>query len=541
MEKLTLPEVFREAVAKYPDGDALVFPDIRLTYRELDERAQCFAQSLVGLGIAPGDAVGILMPNAIDNIATFLAINYVGAFCVPINSRFRPRELGHVIADSGMRLLVTSDIIADHVNFAERLAEAFAELGDAPAGSTPDLAESPELCHIVLLGGSECPGMMSEKQFIECGNSVPRETVSERTRLVDAEQFAMMLYTSGTTAMPKGCAIKHRQLARVSSNIAERLGLEHGDRLWDALPMFHASSLLPLLAAFHRRATFISLVHFDASKALEQLYNENVALAWPAYPTIWQPILTHPDFDPARLGKLRGVLCVGPWETLELMEKALPQARVMSCYGLTECSGLSVMPWFTDDAKIRYGTSGKPLDGIEVEIRDPETRRPLRAGERGALWMRGPYVIESYWKDPEKTAQSFDENGWFNTGDLVSVDDQGYIYFHGRLKDTLKVGGENVAAVEVEAYLSTHPTVKIAAVVGVPDEKYGEVPAAFVEFRPGQATNHEELIDFCRKGLAGFKVPRIVREVTEWPMSATKIRKEELRTRLMEELDAQSA
>jgi acyl-CoA synthetase (AMP-forming)/AMP-acid ligase II len=249
-------------------------------------------------------------------------------------------------------------------------------------------------------------------------------------------------------------------------------------------------------------------------------------------------VITHEDFDPGKLPQLRGLLCVGPRETLELMEQSLPQARVMSCYGLTECSGLPVMPWFTDDAAVRYGTCGRPMAGIEAQIRDPESHRPLANGERGALWMRGSYVIDGYWNDPEKTTQSFDTQGWFNTGDMGSLDDAGYLYFHGRLKDTLKVGGENVAAVEVEAYLSTHPSIQIAAVVGIPDEVYGEVPVAFVEFRSGKAADDEELIAFCRKGLAGFKVPRLIREVSEWPMSATKIRKDELRTRLLAELSA---
>jgi acyl-CoA synthetase (AMP-forming)/AMP-acid ligase II len=536
MDQLTIPAVFQAAVAGYPDGEALVFPDTRLSYRQLDERAQCFATSLMGLGIRPGDAVGILMPNAIDNVATFLAATIAGAFCVPINSRFRPRELAHVIADSGMRVLVTSDIIADHVDFAERLGEAFTELEKAAIGTTPALEHAPGLEHIVMLGKSEQPGMLTEQQFIAAGAQIDKADQESRSSAITSTQYAMMLYTSGTTAMPKGCAIKHGQLVSVSSNIAERLGLEHGDRLWNALPMFHASSLLPLLAAFHKQATFISLVHFDPGEALQQLYNENVTLAWPAYTTIWQPVLTHQDFDPDRLGQLRGLLCVGPRETLEMMEKALPRARVMSCYGLTECSGLPVMPWFTDTAKVRYGTCGRPMEGIEVQIRDPEIGEELAAGKRGALWMRGDYVIDGYWNDPIKTAQSFDPEGWFNTGDMASMDDEGYLYFHGRLKDTLKVGGENVAAVEVEAYLSTHPSIKIAAVVGIPDEKYGEVPVAFIEFRPGKTAQSEELIAFCRKGLAGFKVPRLVREVSEWPMSATKIRKEELRTSLLQEL-----
>jgi fatty-acyl-CoA synthase len=345
-----------------------------------------------------------------------------------------------------------------------------------------------------------------------------------------------MLYTSGTTAMPKGCPIKHWQIVSISTNIAERFGIVEGDRLWNSLPMFHASSLLPMLATFSKSSTFITMMHFTAEQSLQQLETENITLAWPAYTTIWQPILTHPDFDANKMPLLRGLLCVGPEESLAVMEKSFPQANIISCYGITECTGLPIMPHHTDTAAVRYGTCGLPMDGVEAEIRDPKTGNALPTGSRGALWLHGSYLIEGYWNDPVKTAESFDRNGWFNTGDLASLNAEGYVYFHGRLKDTLKVGGENVAAVEVEAFLTTHPAVKLAAVVGVPDSKYGEVPAAFVEYRPGQQSSEQELIEFCRQGLSGFKVPRHIRQVHEWPMSATKIKKDELRTPLLEEL-----
>lgn len=541
MQTLTIPHLMQTALAANPNGEALVFPEVRLTYNQLDQRVRLFARALLALGVGAGDTIGILMPNSDQNVTCFLAATSIGALVIPINSRFKARELGHVIADSGMKVLLTSDIIADHVNFADRLNETMPELTTSAQNSVLNIASTPELRYIVMLGTSQIAGMMDEAHFLDAANKTNEAALNIAITAVKPEFPAMMLYTSGTTAMPKGCPIKHTQIIAISLNIAERWGVKHGDRVWNALPMFHASSLLPMLATFSKTSTFISLMHFSADKALYQLEHEDITLAWPAYTTIWQPILTHPSFDATKIPKLRGLLCVGPEETLAIMEKTFPQAKIQSCYGITECTGLPIMPWYTDDASVRYGTCGKPMDGVTVEIRDPETGAPLPVGSRGALWLSGDYVIEGYWKDPVKTAECFDEDGWFNTGDLGSVNAEGYVYFHGRLKDTLKVGGENVAAVEVEAFLTTHPAVQQAAVVGVPDAKYGEVPAAFIEFRRDQSATEEELIDFCKDGLSGFKVPRFIRIVTEWPMSATKIKKVDLRSAILAELGIKEA
>lgn len=536
MQQLTLPQVLGSAVERSPDTEALIFPNTRLTYRQFQDRVSAAACSLIGMGVRSGDVIGVLMPNCAENVTLLFASASIGALFVPINNRFRARELAHVVKDSGMKVLVTNDISDEQVNYAERIHQALPELLEAYPGETPTTAVSDALTHVVLLGASSAPGMFSQEQFDVYGRDVSKEQLSNLTAAVTGDQPVLMLYTSGTTAMPKGCPLSQAQIAGISLTIANRLGLVAGDRLWNALPMFHASSLLPMTAAFHKSATFVSQLHFSADQTLQQLVDEKITVAWPAYDLIWQQMLTHPKFDASQFGGLRALLCVGPPETLMMMEKVLPNARILSCYGITECSGVPVMPLYTDDQAIRCGTSGLPMEGLEAQIRDPETGNPLPPRARGLLWMRGDYVIDGYWKDPVKTAASFDADHWFNTGDLCSMDENGYIYFHGRLKDTLKVGGENVAAVEVEAFLTTHPAVKLAAVVGVPDQKLQEVPAAFVELRPGVSATEEEIIKFCKDNLAGFKVPRYVRFVTEWPMSATKIRKDDLRGPLLEEL-----
>jgi fatty-acyl-CoA synthase len=522
-DPVTFAAVLDGAAAEAPDVEAFVIGDERLTYAELLERVRRHARSLTALGVQPGDAVAVLMPNCVDFVLALFGTATIGATCVPINSRFRPRELAYVIADSQAKVVLTSDLVEEHADHAGRLREALPELQTAPAGVTPQIVGAPDLQHVVLLGSKPGAGMLDRVAFDALADTVP-----EPDDVVDGELTAAMLYTSGTTAMPKGCPLKHRQLVDVSRQLQLAFRAQAGDHLWDALPLFHASGILPLLICCHARATYFSMLHFEAGDALDLLERERITLVWPAYTTIWQPILTHPDFRPERVAALRHILCVGPPETLDVMEAALPGKRILSCYGITEGSGIPTFCNLDDPPELRTGTCGFPLDGFECEIRDPETRVALPATTRGALWLRGRNVIEAYWQDPVKTAESFDSEGWFNTGDLVSIDENGRLKFHGRIKDTLKVGGENVAAVEVEAFLSTHPAVKLAAVVGVPDGKYGEVPAAFVELRPGAAASADDLIAFARHGLAAFKVPRHVRFVTEWPMSATKIRKSDL-------------
>lgn len=538
MQQMTLPQILGSAVQRSPDTEALIFPNVRLTYRELQDRVNKVARSLMGMGVSSGDVVGVVMPNCAENVILLFATATIGGLYVPINNRFRARELAHVISDSGMKVLVTNDIAAEQVDYAERIQQAVPELADAPAGKTPKSASAPNLDYVVMLGNTRANGMLGPAEFDAFADVISDDQLATQAASVDVDMPVLMLYTSGTTSMPKGCPMTHEQFTSTCISVAERLSLRADDRLWNALPMFHASSLIPMTAAFHTTATFISQLHFSADETLKQLVEDNATYGWPAYDLIWQQILTHPDFDRVKdkLSRIRGLLMVGPFETLKSMEAILPNAKILSCYGITECSGLPVMPRYEDEQAIRIGTSGLPLEGMEAQIRDPETNEPLPNGERGALWIRGKNVINAYWNDPEKTAEAFDEDHWFNTGDLGSMDDRGYIYFHGRLKDTLKVGGENVAAVEVEAFLAQHPAVKTAAVVGVPDQKLVEVPAAFVELRPGASATEEEIIQYCKDDLAGFKVPRYVRFVTEWPMSATKIRKVDLRAQILEEL-----
>ena len=313
------------------------------------------------------------------------------------------------------------------------------------------------------------------------------------------------------------------------------------DCVWDPLPMFHMSAILPLLSMVWSGAAYLTDTHFNATRALQQIHDEQPSILFTAFPAIFADIVNHPDFDAKRLTRLRLVNNVAPPERLRLNMQIIPQAVHVSAYGLTEASGVSCHGSAREDDATRAVTCGKPFDGVQMRVVDPDSCRELPPGERGEMQIKGFSLFEGYYKLPELNAEVFTGDGWFRTGDLCAIDAKGLVSFHGRLKDLLKIGGENVAALEIESFLSTHPAVQLAQVVGVPDARLMEVAAAFIQLRAGASCTADELQDHCRGRIASFKIPRHIRFVTEWPMSATKVQKFVLRDLLLRELAAGEA
>jgi acyl-CoA synthetase (AMP-forming)/AMP-acid ligase II len=281
--------------------------------------------------------------------------------------------------------------------------------------------------------------------------------------------------------------------------------------------------------------------YFDPGVALRMLEDYKVTATYPCFVTIMQGLIYHPDFlqrDLTGIRLMNSNFAVQPPGVAEPIMKAMPDAVQVGSFGMTEAAGTVSTGSPDDPAEIRITRLGRPLPGLEARVIAPATGQAVPTGARGEVLVRGYSLFEGYYRDREKTAQALDAEGWFHTGDIGSIDADGAIMFHGRFKDMLKVGGENVAAAEIEAQLQRHPAVKLAQVVGIPDAKYVEVPAAFVELRPGQVATESELIDFCRREIASFKVPRHLRFVTEWPMSSSKVQKFRLRDALIEELKA---
>ena len=489
-----------------PDALAASFPQHRLTYAQLAESSLLWARRLRAAGVRSGDRVAVLLgEGSTTYVSLLLAAPRLGAIVVPLNARYKTAELGHVLADARPAILVSSTW------FVHLLADT-----SVPAD-----------CRVVTLG--------DEDDFFHGEQRVTAGEVRDEERRVDESTRARIIYTSGTTANPKGCVHTHGALIAQAAAVAERLHLTSEDRFWTPLTLFHTAGWT-MLAPFGRGASFHHPGRFEAASALAQIESERCTVLFPGFETIWLAVLTHPDFETADLSAVRLVLNVGIPERLQLMQDRLTHAPQVSNTGSTEASGWLAIGEATDPPEIRAHTCGRPLRGMEVRIVNPETGDDAPDGTPGELLFRGPFRLLEYFGDPDATTAAIDADGWFHSGDLLRQEPDGNLVFLSRLKDMLKVGGENVAAAEIEGFLVQHPAVHIAQVVAAPDARYTEVPAAFVELKPGARTTERELIDFCIGQIATFKVPRYVRFVDEWPMSGTKIKKVSLRETIAREL-----
>jgi fatty-acyl-CoA synthase len=538
---LPLGQVLLGSARRSPDQEALVFPGVRLSYGDLAARSWAVARSLTGLGVGPRDHVGVLMTNHPDLVAAIFGAALIGATVVPINARYRASELSAIAEDSDIVVLLTHDSADEHVDFTALCHEALPGLSDAPDARSLALTEHPRLRWVVMMGSRSPAGMIDRASFDALGETTDDEPVRHRVQAVSLRDHALILYTSGTTSQPRGAMITHEAFVRGWIGVA---GMWHSgprDRQLTPLPLFHVTALGCLVWTLSAGGTFFTDFSFDAGRTLDVLEQQRITEFFPAYQPIMEAVVTHPRFPGADLSALRMFQNVAPPEVLGRFQRLIPHAVQVSCYGGTE-GGVVTMSRPEDTLEVRRDTCGTPQPGVEVRIVD-ESGSVVGPGVRGIIQFRGFLTLTRYWKSPEKTAASVLEDGWVTMQDLGVTDADGNVLFLGRQNETLKVGGENVAPQEIEAWLAAHPAVKLVQVVGIPDARLVEVPAAFVELIPGAEVGERELIEHCRGQIASFKVPRLIRFVADgqWPMSATKIQRFVLRDQLVAELQSQTA
>jgi fatty-acyl-CoA synthase len=538
----TYGAMLRASAKTYGPRDALVFPDKSVSHQALNESARNWAKAFIAMGIGPGQNVGVLLTTRPEFVELLFGIAMTGAIAVPLNARYQAHELAFVVRDADLRTIITTGRVADQLNFAERLQNAFPALESSDPRNL-SLADAPVLKRIICLDPPAASFMIPREEAIATGSGVADADLDARIDAVDPQDIALILYTSGTTANPKGAMISHRAIIGNSRNLGIRYEATSDDKVWSPLPIFHIAGILTMTMIIDVGGAYLTVPFFDAGTALAMLGREGATIAYPSFVTIMQDLITHPTFASTDLTKLRIMnsnFAVQPAWIKEAVAKAMPHTIQVGTYGLTEGAGTVCTSFITDTYELRTGRLGVPLDEWEVRIVDIETGEDCALGEKGEIVARGPNMLRGYYNAPEKSAEVL-RDGWFYSGDIGSFDESGHIMFHGRTKDMLKVGGENVAAAEIEAMLQTHPAVKLAQVVGIPDKRYVEVPAAYVELADGQSASEVELIAHCRGKLASFKIPRHVRFVTQWPMSTSKIQKYRLRNALIEELGLEEA
>jgi len=536
----TLADMLLCARDKNPDKLAIAFPDGSVTYGELVDNITRRARALWALGVRPRQHVGILLPSGIAFVESFFAVAMCGAVSVLMNARYKAPELAYVAENADLITIITNDEVSEHVDLVGRLSEAFPDVAMAPDASALHLAAAPRLRNLVLLGGRTPPGFIDQKTF-EAGAAEIDDLTIHKARLgVRVRDTCMILYTSGTSANPKGCLLSHEAIVREANNLGQnRWKFNESDRVWSPLPLFHVAALLAMLSVIDAGGTFYGLPHFDAGESLKQIGEHKVTFLFLPFVTFHQAMIGHPDFEKTDMSAIRSMnscFATMPESLGQTYAQKIPNTRQFGTFGMTEASGIVATGGYDMPPEMGFLRLGTPLTGIEIRIVDVESGEDLPTNARGEVLIRGYNLFDGYYRDPEKTAQALDENGWYHSGDIGSLDAHGHIMFHGRFKDMLKVGGENVAAAEVEAVLARHPAVLLAQVVGLPDARLEEIPAAFIELKPNAAAQAEELIAFAKQQMASFKVPRHIRFIAEWPMSASKIQKFKLRKELIEEL-----
>jgi len=531
----TIPGVVRDAARRFGDREALVDGDVRLTYTELEQLVETAARSLIASGVEAGDRVCVWSPNTYHWVVATVAAQSIGAVLVPLNTRYLGGEALDILARTRSRVLFAPDSFVGRDPIAVlRAAEGADGDGDGPVGGLPAL----ELVVRIPLDGpigdaaaADAAGEIGWDELLQRATDVPAETARARAEAVTPDDVSDILFTSGTTGRPKGAVTSHRQTLACGAAWAERGELSEADRYLIISPFFHTfGSKAGYLVCFMNGATAIPALTFDVDAALETIERERVTIV-PGPPTIFQTLLAHPDRDARDLSSLRLAVtgsAMVPVALVERMRDELSFEAVLTAYGLTEAV-VATMCRTDDTPETIANTAGCVTADFELRVVDAHGAEAA-PGEDGEILLRGPNVMLGYLDDPEATARAIDGDGWFHTGDVGHVDERGYLTVTDRLKDMFTVGGFNVYPAEVENVLARLDAVVASAVIGIPDERLGEVPAAYLVTTPGHDLTEEGVIAYCRERLANFKVPRTVAFVDELPRNAAgKVLKTELR------------
>jgi fatty-acyl-CoA synthase len=530
---LTLGQFLEERAAADPDREFMVYADrdLRFTYAQFNQRVDRLARGMLAVGLGKGDHVGIWARNVPDWLTFLFATAKIGAVLVTVNTLYKSHELAYVLKQSDMKALAMVDRFRDS-DYLEIVYGLVPELRQGERGHLHS-ADFPHLRHVFYVGQEKHRGMYNTNELQLLGDHYPEEGLRQIGPTLHCDEVANMQYTSGTTGFPKGVMLTHRNILNNGYYIGEGQKLTAEDRVCVPVPFFHCFGLvLAVMAIVTHGCTIVPLEQFDPLLALAAVQKERCTALY-GVPTMFIAELSHPMFSLFDLSSLRTGIMAGspcPIETMRQVMTEMHMPEVTICYGLTEASPVFTQTTTDDDIERKVSTVGRAHPHIEVKITDPETGAEVGPNVTGEIRCRGYNIMKGYYNLPEATAEAIDADGWLHSGDLATVDEDGYYRIVGRLKDMIIRGGENLYPREIEEFLYTMPGIKDAQVVGVPDPRFGEEAAAFVILHEGAELTEEDVRDYARTKIARYKVPRYVFFVPEYPLTASgKVQKYRLR------------
>ena len=536
----TTGQFFDEACAKWASRPALVVrhQNVRLSYGELRQAVDKLAAGLLTLGLNPGDRIGIWSPNNSEWVLTQFATAKAGLILVNINPSYRVAELEYALVKVGCKALILAERFktSDYIGMLRELAP---ELGRAQPGEL-DSKRLPSLRSVILIGEAWHPGTFRFSEIMSRGGAAEAGRIAALGPQLQFDEPINIQFTSGTTGFPKGATLSHHNILNNGFFIGEAMRLTPDDRLCIPVPLYHCFGMVlgNLAAVTHGACMVFPGEGFDPLATL-QTVSEERCTALHGVPTMFIAQLDHPEFAKFDLSSLRTGIMAGSPCPIEVMKRAVAKMNLREitiAYGMTETSPVSFQSSTTDPLERRVSTVGRIQPHLEVKIIDRDGRI-VPTGTAGELLTRGYSVMLGYWNDEERTREAIDAARWMHTGDLATIDAEGYCNIVGRIKDMVIRGGENVYPREIEEFLYRHPKIQDVQVIGVPDDRYGEEICAWVKLRPGVSATEEEIRVFCRDQIAHYKVPRYIKFVDEFPMTVTgKIQKFIMRERMINEL-----
>jgi fatty-acyl-CoA synthase len=542
----TVGYMFNRIANENPDNDAVVsvHQGIRWTYREFQERVDGLARGLMAMGVDKGHRVGIWAMNYAEWIQVQFATAKIGAIMVNINPAYRTYELEYVLKQAEIQTLIlqgrfkTSDYVG---MFYQACPDAY----EARPGHIKS-DKYPFLKNVIFMGDIPYNGMFVWEDCIRKGEEISRDEVIEREESLEFDDPINIQYTSGTTGFPKGVVLSHHSIMNNGYIIGEGMGFTPRDRLCIPVPFYHCFGMVlsNLACVTHGSTMVLPSPAFDAGEVLKTIQDEKCT-ALHGVPTMFIAELAHPDFPRYSMKTLRTGIMAGspcPIEVMKEVAKKMNMTDIVIVYGQTETAPGVTMTTTKDPLERRVSTVGKLFPHTELKFIDQKTLKIVPRGEIGEICARGYMTMKCYYNNPNATHATLDHNGWNHTGDLGTIDDEGYVKIVGRLKDMVIRGGENIYPREIEEFLHHHPKIADVYVIGVPDVKYGEELAAWVKVAPGQALTEEEVKEFCRGKIAHFKIPRYVRFTDNFPVTISgKIQKFKMREISVKELNLEAA